>query len=83
MASLGEGGGEAFNDDVGAGHELPEQFPAGGGLEIAGDAALVDVAGQPGEAALRTRLVAGERRQPAGGIALRRLDFDDVGAQIG
>jgi len=76
-------GGEAFDDNVGAGCEPSELLAASVRAKVAGDAALVDVASQPAEAALWARLVAGKGWLSPARIAFGRLDFDDVGAKVG
>ena len=52
------------------------------GRKIKDDAGLVGVVGEPSEAAVRSGLVAGEWGHETDGVAARRLDLDDVRAQV-
>jgi hypothetical protein len=63
--------------------ESVEPPPAGRVLEIERDAALVHVTEQVRERAVRRDDVARERRGEPLGIPARRLDLDDVGAEVG
>ena len=62
--------------------ETAEQSAAAFDGDVARDATLVDVAGQPREAALELGPAAGEGRYAPAGVASGRLDLDHVRAQI-
>ena len=74
----GRGGAEIVEHGVRGGGELEEGGPAARLLEIEHDAPLVAVAGE--EEGAHARMPRGT--EPARGVALRRLDLDDVGAQV-
>src|SRR5262249_26120223 len=62
---------------------LEEAMPAIGRVQIERGTALVRVAVEKGQRAVGRGPVAREWRPQAVGIAARRLDFDDVGAEVG
>src|SRR4029453_2037383 len=74
----GRRGAEIVEHGVRGGGELEEGRPAARLLEIEHDAPLVAVAGEKEGA--HPRVPRGT--EPARGVALRRLDFDDVGAEV-
>ena len=73
-----------LDQDVGLGQEAAKDAAAGLRLEVEADRALVAVHGQEVGRGLRAgRLVTDPRRAPAARrVALRRLDLDDVRAEV-
>src|SRR3989338_8588749 len=73
-----------LHEEVGRGQKLGEDLALGRVvLEIEDNAPLVGIGVNKGEAALGMLDVSGERRKEPRRIASRRLDFDNVRAQIG
>jgi hypothetical protein len=77
------GGRRVLDQDVRLIAERVEPPPPGRVVEIKRDAALVRVAEQVRERAVRRDDATGERRGEPPRIPARRLDLDDVGAQVG
>ena len=85
-AQAGEAAGsEVLDDHVGAGEEASKNGRAIGLLEVEPDAPLVAVDGEViGSGSRAVGLVADPWRSPAARrVALRRLDLDDVGPEVG
>ncbi len=78
-------GPEVLDDHVGAGEEASKNGRAIGLLEVEPDAPLVAVDGEViGSGSRAIGLVADPWRSPAARrVALRRLDLDDVGPEVG
>src|SRR3970040_2510336 len=74
---------EVLDERVGGGEEAVEALPVPRPREIEGDAQLVGVEQAEKPALLRGRDVLRKRSVPSRGVALRRLDLDDGGAEIG
>ena len=72
----GHGAGfEVFNHHIGAGQQFERRFPARWGVEVQRQAFFV---------AVEQREKPGARaQQPPGVVARQRLDFDDLGPQVG
>src|SRR6202035_457296 len=70
------------DEHVGPFDELLENLLGAGGFQIERDAALVAVGQVPGIRILRLRLRRNLVPYPPG-VTGRRLDFDDVGAEVG
>ena len=68
-------GSVVFQDDVGRRRQPMQQRAAFVRFQVDGDAALVAIEG--GEES------GGKAEQPPGGVAVRRLDLDHIGAEIG
>ena len=75
---LGEAGTEVGEDDVGARHQPVDHRARTGMAQVQRQRVLAAVARDE-----VTRLTGRQRRQVANGIALQRLDLDDVGAALG
>jgi hypothetical protein len=75
-------GAEVLDQHVGPGAERREVAPALGVVEVEDGAALVGVAVEERERAVRRMDVAGERRPQASRISAGRFDLDDVGAEV-
>ena len=75
--------GKAFEQEIGVCGEVFQLCRARFGGDIQGDAALSGGEGPPDEAALGVRVVFVEGAEPANGIAVRGLNGDDFGAEIG
>src|SRR3989304_3058367 len=74
---------EVLDERVGGGEEAIEALPVARSREIEGDAQLVGVEQAEEPAFPRGRDFLRKRSGPARAIALRRLDLDDGGAEIG
>ena len=61
---------------------MPEQTGIGRTFQIQHDAALVEVGQQEKQTFFRIRIILEKRRHAAAAFAPRRLDLDDVGAEI-
>jgi hypothetical protein len=75
---LGQAGSEVGEHDVGAGHQPIDHRPRGGVAHVERQRVLALIARDE-----MARLAGGERRQVADGVAVERLDLDDVRAAVG
>ena len=75
-------GSPVLNQYVGALRQGAYEVTALRRVHVYDDAALAAIGVDEAEAALRAWLIAGEGRHATGGVALRRLHLDDVGAQV-
>ena len=71
-----------LDKDVGALRKRPDGFAALGSVQVYDCAALAAVGVDEAEAAFRAWLVAGEGPHASGGVALGRLNLDDVCAKV-
>ena len=62
--------------------EAQEQVAPGGAAHITGNAALVGIVDKKQAAFFRVRYILREGTRAAGRIALRQLDFDDIGTVV-
>jgi hypothetical protein len=74
---------EVLDQDVGAVAELAEATPVGAAPEIEAGAALVGIPIEEWKRAIGRFPAARERRPKPVGITSRRLDLQDVGAEVG
>ena len=72
-----------LEQDVGGVAQGAKARRVGGGVQIEGERALVEVAIDEGERPLGSGDAAHERRLLAAGVAAGRLDLDHVGAEVG
>ena len=72
---------EVLHDHIGAGEEAHQFVDALRALEIDGDAFLVAVGTLEISAIMMLRIVTAKRPEGAGGIAVDRLDLDDIRAE--
>ena len=75
--------GRNFRADVSGVAQRAEARRVGGGVQVERERALVEIAVDERERTIRCRDAAGERGVQAARIAARRLDLDDVGAEVG
>ena len=73
---------ETVQHDVSGPRHLKQLLAAAVRFNVDDDARLVGVVGEPTEAAVKARFVTGERRHMPDGVAARRLDLDDLRAQV-
>ena len=73
---------EGLDDNVCDRNEPLKHRAVLGHFQIEDDTALVRVQVEPVETPVSALLIAVERRQVPDGVAARRLDLDDVGAQV-
>ena len=72
----------ALDHQVNVGHEFLQDAPAGAGLQVEGDALLVQIEDQEEEALFRVRIVVVVRPDPPHGRPAGRFDLEHVGSIV-